>query len=150
MAKLRHFCVVQERCESEVRDKLKNLGANTAEIEEAIEALKNTRFLDENRFVELYALSKLRQKYWGKNKIRQAMLLKHIDHTLVEKGIQSIDDEEYLQILDKLVEKKKQLLATDNPKLDPEASDDYAQKAKLINYLLAKGFEMELIWKAIG
>lgn len=134
--KLEAFCAYQERCVSEVRTKLERLGADESLVREVTKYLQDNRFLDENRFVESYVQGKLRIKKWGRQKIKAGLFQKRVDAKLIQEGIYAfISDEEYLQVIESLIERKKRELSTEkNPQI---------KKQKLMRFLLSRGFQYD-------
>ena len=71
MQKLKHYCAYQERCHSEVRDKLYRLSVWKKDHDEIIAALIEENYLDEERFAMAFAGGKFRMNQWGRIKIKQ-------------------------------------------------------------------------------
>jgi hypothetical protein len=69
LAKARSYCARQERAQQEVRDKLYSWEVRGKEVEGIISQLIREGFLNEARFAEHFAVSKFRQKGWGRRKI---------------------------------------------------------------------------------
>lgn len=134
--KLEAFCAYQERCTQEVRTKLERLGADESLSKEVIKYLKDSRFLDEKRFVEAYVQGKLRIKKWGRQKIKAALFQKRIDAKLIQEGIYAfISDEEYQLVMESLIERKNRELSSEkNPQI---------KKQKLMRFLLSRGFQYD-------
>jgi regulatory protein len=134
--KLEAFCAYQERCTQEVRTKLERLGADESLVLEVIKHLKESRFLDDKRFVEAYVQGKLRIKKWGRQKIKAALFQKRVDAKLIQEGIYSfISDEEYQEVMVSLIERKNRELSTEK---DPQI-----KKQKLMRFLLSRGFQYD-------
>ena len=55
LQKLKHYCAYQERCHSEVKEKLFNLGVWKKEHDEIISTLIEENYLNEERFAVAYA-----------------------------------------------------------------------------------------------
>jgi len=134
--KLEAFCAYQERCTQEVRTKLERLGADESLSIEVIKHLKDHRFLDDKRFVEAYVQGKVRIKKWGRQKIKAALFQKRIDTKLIQEGIYAfISDDEYQQVIESLIERKKRELSSEkNPQI---------KKQKLMRFLLSRGFQYD-------
>ncbi|WP_145861201.1 regulatory protein RecX [Pedobacter suwonensis] len=136
LAKAESFCVYQERSQKEVRYKLVEWGMRGDELEEIITDLIINNFLNEERFAKHYASGKFNIKHWGRIKIKQGLKLKGVPDKILQKAIYSIDEDDYLQTIEKLAVKKVQSLGE---------SDPFKRKNKLMSYLQAKGFETDLI-----
>ncbi|MGN7990059.1 regulatory protein RecX [Pedobacter sp. 22226] len=136
LAKAESFCVYQERSQKEVRYKLVEWGMRGDELEEIITDLIINNFLNEERFAKSYASGKFNIKHWGRVKIKQGLKLKGVPDKILQKAIYSIDDDDYLQTIEKLALKKAESLGENDP---------FKRKNKLMSYLQAKGFETDLI-----
>jgi regulatory protein len=131
------FCAYQERCLSEIKEKLYEWEASQEESEAIINQLIKEKYIDEERFAKTYAGSKFRTKKWGRLKIKFMLKQKNISTTLINKGLQEINAEEYYETLKTLALQKKEALRN---KFD---------KGKLYNYLISKGFESDLVQEVI-
>jgi len=136
LAKAESFCVYQERSQKEVRYKLVEWGMRGDKLEEIITDLIINNFLNEERFAKSYASGKFNIKHWGRVKIKQGLKLKGVPDKILQKAIYSIDEDDYLQTIEKLAVKKAESLAENDP---------FKRKNKLMSYLQAKGFETDLI-----
>ena len=141
-AKLRtaNYCAYQERTQQQVRDKLYSYGLYRDEVEEVLSELITENFINEERFAKAYAGGKFRVKKWGKIKILRGLQQHNISPYCIKKGMQEIDEDEYIETLQVLLEKKNSLLTETN---------DFKRKAKLANYAAGKGYEPSLIWDLI-
>jgi regulatory protein len=136
LLKLRHYCAYQERSHSEVKTKSLELGLRGDEIDEAIAALISDNFLNEERFACAYAGGKFRSQRWGRKKILAGLRQHQVSAYCIKKGMQEIDDEDYMQALQTLAEKKYATLK----------GEQYLKRQyKTTQYLLQKGYEPELI-----
>lgn len=136
LQKVRQFCAYQERSHSEVRQKLKDLGVTGHEGEEIISSLIEDNYLNEERFAIQYAGGKFRLKEWGRRKIYYALKEKRVSDQCIGRALAAIDEDDYLETLGRLAEKKYELLKNEPGPL---------RKKKTTDYLLQKGFEPELI-----
>jgi len=137
---LRSYCAYQERCHSELKAKMERLKIPFYKQDDFIAALISENFLNEERFAKLYAVSKLRQKHWGRRRIAQALFEKRISDYCQNAAFKAIDETEYLEILQQTAEKK----AASTTEADP-----WMRKNKLAEYLIRKGFEPELVWPVV-
>lgn len=136
LAKAENYCAYQERSQQEVRDKLYEWGLYPNQVENIITRLIENNFLNEARFAVAYATGKFRQKGWGKIKIKQGLKLKKVSEPLIKKALNSIDGDDYLQMLNRIIEKKS---ATITEKVA------YKRRYKLQQYAMSRGFEGDLI-----
>lgn len=137
LEKIKQYCAYQERCHSEVRNKLYGFGLNSEEIENLISTLIQENFLNEERFALAFAGGKFRIKKWGKAKIKQALNFKKISPYCIDKAIKSLDDPTYEKNFEKLADIKWLSLKGEQNK--------YSKQTKLRRYLLGKGYESALI-----
>ena len=135
-----NYCAYQERTQQEVRDKLYNLGLFRDEVEEVLTQLITENFVNEERFAKTYARGKFHLKRWGKLKIMFELKRRKISPYCVKKAMLEIPEEEYEKVLDQLIEQK----ARDY------SGNDYTTKNKIARYLINKGYESDLVWKALN
>ena len=136
LVKAEHFCAYQERAQQEVRDKLYDWGLWPDAVENIIIQLIGGNFLNEERFAKSYVQGKFKQKGWGKIKIKQGLKFKKIPDGLLKKALLTIDGDDYLEMLNKILVKKAALLTEKMP---------YKRRYKLQQYALSRGFEADLI-----
>ncbi len=139
--KIQHFCAYRERCEFEVKKKLKELGADDNQSDEIIDELKNDNFLDDNRFTEIFVKSKLKHNKWGKLKIEAALKQLNITNDIIRKHIGQIDEKQYEQTLNDLISKK--IKDYNNCKYD-------TRKNNIARYCIQKGFEPTIVWQFVN
>src|SRR6056297_2179196 len=111
LARIRSWCDRQERSQQDVRDKLYSWGLHHDDVEELIAELIIGNYLNEERFARAYVSGKFRIKRWGRRKILDGLRAKRISDYCVQKGMEEIEEAEYLQTLHGLVDKKAAMLA---------------------------------------
>jgi regulatory protein len=131
------YCQYQDRCQKEVRNKLYENGARKDEVEDLMMELIAAKLLDEERFARSFARGKFRIKNWGRRKIIYELKQNQISDYCIKKGLAEIDEDEYLETLERLTEKKM-------PDIKKE-QNIFARRAKLQRYLSQKGYENELV-----
>ena len=72
LQKAKQYCAYQERCHTEVKAKLYELGMNKKEVDELLSELISDNYLNEERFAIQFAGGKFRIKQWGRIKIKYA------------------------------------------------------------------------------
>ena len=135
-AKLEALCAYQERCSSELENKLIQWRFDREDIDRLLAHLISNNFLSEERFAEAYVSGKVKIKKWGKIKIRQHLKQKRISDYSIKKAFEELDDELYFDNLKTLAERKYAGL---------KEPDSYAKKAKVMRYLASKGYETEFV-----
>ena len=141
LQKLRHYCGYQERCHSEVREKLYSLGVFKKEHDAIIATLIEEDYLNEERFAISFAGGKFRVKQWGRVKIKHELKQKQVSEYSIKKAVQQIKEDEYRAVLKKLADEKYESLKDEQL---------LVRKKKTVDYLLQKGFEMELVRGVVG
>lgn len=139
-AKACRFCAYQERTQAEVRQKLIALELWEDAVEELIAKLISENFINEERFAKAYASGKFRNLQWGKVKIKLGLKQHGLSPYCIKKGLAEIEDEDYQKTLFRLIEKKAPLIKEKNK---------LVKKQKLINYLLGKGYEADIVIDAV-
>ena len=136
LQKLKHYCAYQERCHAEVKEKLYNLGVWKKEHDEIIATLIEENYLNEERYAIAFAGGKFRIKQWGRVKIKYELKQKQVSEYCIKKALKQIEEEEYLKVMDGLAKKKYASLK----------NEQYlVRKKKTMDYLITKGFEMDLV-----
>ena len=135
LEKLENYCAYQERCISEVKTKMYSLKIPTLHSLSILESLIENKFLEEERYVRAFIRSKVSFKKDGLEKIRFGLMKKGIKDEDIKLVFEELDSETYASNLNSLIEKKWISLLLKNEKQEA--------KAKLIRYLLAKGYKYD-------
>lgn len=101
------YCARSEHCESEVREKLKQWGCHANLIDEIISQLKQNNYINSQRYIDAFVHDKLAYQGWGRYKIGMMLRTKNEPEALIQKSLDSIDENEYIRILEKVIKKKK-------------------------------------------
>jgi regulatory protein len=142
LPKAKHYCAYQERCHSEVKDKLYGFGLNKNETDQIISTLIEENYLNEERFALLYAGGHFRTKHWGRVKIKYELKKKMVSDYCIKKALASIDDTEYIKTLRRLTALKLKTLRSEK--------NMFIRKKKLQDHLLMKGYETELVKEMVN
>jgi len=140
LEKAKHYCVYQERCHKEVKEKLYEWGLRKTEVEEIMATLVTTNFLNEERFAKTFAGGKFRQKKWGRIKIVRKLKERHISEYCITSALKEIEESDYLETLQALLIKKAEAL---------EEKNEYVRKSKISKHLIQKGYEPQLVWSEL-
>ena len=141
LQKLRHYCGYQERCHSELKEKLYRLDVSKNEHDSIIATLIEEDYLNEERFAIAFAGGKFRVKQWGRVKIKYELKQKQVSEYSIKKAIQQIKENEYRDVLKRLADEKYAALKNEQ---------HLVRKKKTIDYLLQRGFEMEWVGGVVG
>ena len=141
LQKLKQYCGYQERCHSEVKEKLYELGVRKTEHDALIASLIEDDYLNEERFALAFARGKFRIKQWGRIKIRYELSSKRVSEYCIKKAIKEIDETEYSEVLRKEAEQRYLFLKNEQ---------HLVRKKKTMDYLMQRGFEGDLVHKAIN
>lgn len=134
--KMLSYCAYQERCTSEVAEKLESYALSSHERGKIIQRLQTDGFINDQRFARIFAGSKFRLKKWGKFKIRHELQIRQIEDELISEALNEIDDIDYVETINNLIiNKLKELKEEEKNKI----------REKTIKYLLSKGFELDLV-----
>jgi len=142
LQKAKQYCAYQERCHSEVKEKLYSFGMNKKEVDELLSELISENYLNEERFAIQYAGGKFRIKQWGKVKIKYSLKQKQVSEYCIKKALAAIDERDYHKTLEKLFEQKQKTLKAEK--------NIFTKKRKLQDHLMQKGFETNLIARLIA
>lgn len=139
--KLESFCVYQDRCHKEVEKKLKEYNLIPEAKEKILLHLLEENYLNEERFAKSFARGKFRIKKWGRVRVIRELKFRDISSYNIKTALKEIDENEYIKTLYELVEKKKSLIKETNA---------FKKKKKIIDHLIYKGFESDLIFKIVN
>lgn len=133
---LEHYCAYQERCHKEVETKLWDMHMIEAAKEVIILHLLKENYLNEERFAKSFARGKFLIKHYGRIRITNELKQRNITQALINKALKEINANKYIETLKNLIDKKSESVKENNP---------FKKKKKIVDFLLRKGFEYELI-----
>src|ERR1700688_1600996 len=87
LQKARHYCAYQERCHSEVKEKLYSFGLGKKDVEESLSQLIEENYLNEERYAIQYAGGRFRLKHWGRVKIRYELRQKLVSEYCIGRAL---------------------------------------------------------------
>jgi regulatory protein len=139
--KIENYCVYQDRCHKEVERKMKEYNLIPEAKELILLSLMQDNFLNEERFAKSFARGKFRIKSWGKQRIVRELKFRDISAYNIKTALKEIEEEEYIKTIYRITENRNNLTSETNT---------YKRKKKLIDFLMRKGFENELIFKTVN
>ena len=139
--KIENYCVYQDRCHKEVEKKMAEYNLIPEAKELILLSLMKDDFLNEERFSKSFARGKFRIKSWGKLRIVRELKLRDISAYNIKTALKEIEEEEYLKTIYRITENRNNIIS------EPIA---HKRKKKLVDFLMRKGFENELIFKTVN
>ena len=139
--KLENYCVYQDRCHKEVEQKMYEYQLIPEAKELILLSLMKDNFLNEERFAKSFARGKFRIKSWGKQRIVRELKFRDISAYNIKMALKEINEEEYIASIYRITENRNEVIKEPNP---------FKRKKKLIDFLMRKGFENELIFKVVN
>ena len=140
LEKARRFCNYQERCTSEVIQRLKEWNVTGTDADKILEALRDETLLDDARFAKAFVRGKFRIKNWGAGKIQAGLRTKAIPDDLIKEAMSELPQEDQDDKLLALLEKKNNQLKEPNLQ---------KRKTKLAAFAMQKGYRGDILWKTI-
>lgn len=133
-------CSTAERCRAEISQLLMRWGVESEAQERILKRLVKENYIDEERYSRAFVNDKFHYNKWGRQKIQQLLIAKHISQETYQPALDDIDAEEYAAQLHALLIAKKTML---------KAASDYERNVKLIRFALSRGYELDLIMKEV-
>lgn len=138
--KMEHYCAYQERCHKDISEKLSTMKLIPEAKEKIILHLIEHNFLNEERFAKSFARGKFRIKKWGKQRITRELKFRQISEYCIKIALKEIPENDYLATFHEIAEKKYASLTE---------QDSYKKRKKLIDYLLYRGWENQLVFDKV-
>ena len=137
--KIQSYCLYQDRCIKEVKNKLFSFKVNDDLGQRIINHLMDNDYLNEERFVKLFIQGKLRIKKWGKIKLKYELKIRGINNNIIDAHIKNISEDEYISYFDEFSSAKIKFLKGTLDK----------KKRSFINYFTYRGWENQLIYQKL-
>jgi regulatory protein len=141
LQKLRFYCRYQQRCQSELKEKLFELGINKKDHHELMSELVRENCVSDERFAMAFAYGRFKMKQWGRKKIQKGLNEKRVSNEIAQKALEQINKKEYMTMLNKLAKERYTSL---------KHEQYLVRKKKTMDYLIQKGYEVDLIKDAIS
>jgi len=140
LGKATALCSGSEHCTSQILEKLSLWGVSDQDASNIMDYLVREKYIDNSRFARAYCHDKFCYNHWGRIKIRQMLRHLRLGDEEIEEGMETIDDEAYLEALNDVLRAKDRTL---------REKDIYLRKGKLVRHLLSRGFETDLALDAV-
>lgn len=135
-SKMAQICSRSEQCSADIRKKIMAFEIVDEIVDEIITKLIEEKFIDDERYVKAYIHDKFKINKWGKLKMRHYLLAKGLHEEVVQKGLDSIDEEKYKDLLIKTMKTKGKTIKKKNK---------FEKMGHIIRFTQSRGFEPELI-----
>jgi regulatory protein len=140
LGKATALCSGSEHCTSQIMEKLSLWNVSPQDAYDIMDYLVKEKYIDNKRFARAYCHDKFCYNHWGRIKIRQMLRHLRLGDEEIEEGMETIDEEDYLEALNDVLRAKDRTL---------KDKDKYLRKAKLVRHLLSRGFETGLAISAV-
>ena len=138
LARAAKYCSQSEHCAYDVKQKLFQWGCcDTNEQSKVIDYLTKEKFIEEERYCRAFVHDKMLYQGWGRIKLRMALREKRLTDSAIDMALDTINDEEYMTILSRLIEQKKR------------QTKGECEQQKLLKFALSRGFTYDEISKII-
>lgn len=124
-----NYITFKDRTEKEVTEKLSQKGFGEEEISEAIEFLKEYKYLDDESYASRFINDAVKLKKWGKTRIRMELLRRGISSDIVEKSIDEI-----------LLDSSEVLLEEMKRRFDGADLSNIKERNRIFGYFARRGY----------
>lgn len=121
---------LQDRTESQLRQKLKDSGFPDSVVDIAISYVASFHYIDDERYARTYINYKQQTK--SKQKLRMELLQKGVSENVIQNALSEEYDTNEQDLILELLRKKKYT-----------ESMDYKEKNRIMSYILRRGFQLE-------
>lgn len=135
-SKMAHLCSRSEQCSADIRKKIMAYEIVEEIVDEIIDKLIEEKFIDDERYVKAYVKDKFKFNKWGKIKMRYYLRAKGLSDDIIERGLETIDEEKYKTLLIKTMKDKAKTIKKKNR---------FEKMGQIIRFTQNRGFEPELI-----
>jgi regulatory protein len=135
------LCAGREICSYDINRKLISRGLKDDEASKILNILIQDKFIDDERYALAFVKDKFRNNKWGRIKIGSALKMKRIPEEMIRNAMESINDEEYNNLLKSILAKQKKTI---------KAKNQFDLKGKLLRHCLTKGFESHLVYDLLN
>jgi len=132
LSRAQYLCARQERCEYDIRTKLRQWNVSNDDIEKVIKQLIIDSFISDERYTRMFVRDKIRFNKWGPIKIAQALRGKRIPDAFIQESLKEFGATNDDEILTDLLKKKARTIKAKSP---------FDLRNKLIRFGVSRGFE---------
>ena len=130
------YCSLSEKCEYEVKEKLRTWDVSNTDVAKVIDQLRHDDFINDARYCTYYTRDKFRFNRWGKIKIGMMLRSKQLPEEEITNALAQIDEAEYEEALVVILQTKLKSLTY---------KFEYEKQGKLFRFAQGRGFEHNII-----
>ncbi len=134
--RLTSLCSRSEYSTFDIRKKMVSWQFDESLQEKLLARLVSERYVDDARYARSLVNDKLRLNRWGSQKIRSALIQKHIAKDIIEEVLSEVDPSKYVATLRELLRQKSHTINTPST---------YERKVRLHRFALSRGFTSDII-----
>lgn len=136
-----HLLSLRPRSEKELKDKLRQKGAQAKLVEEVLQELKEKELINDEKFAQSWVQSRMANRPMGKFLLRRELLKKGVKPEIIERVLQeNYQAEDELELAKSLLERKARRYKNLN---------DLKTKKRMADFLLRRGFPYEVVSQAL-
>lgn len=137
--RLRRQCSRREYCSSDILKKAAEaLEGDREGAKEILDVLVSEKYVDDFRYASAYAREKAMISGWGEAKIRYVLSGKGIEHELIARALEEVDDDKAEARLERLLDNRYRAL-----------KDDPQVRMKLLRFALGRGYKYDEVASAM-
>ena len=130
------YCSLSEKCEYEVKEKLRTWDVSNTDVAKVIDQLRHDDFINDARYCTYYTRDKFRFNRCGKIKIGMMLRSKQLPEEEITNALAQIDEAEYEEALVVLLQAKLRTLSY---------KFEYEKQGKLFRFAQSRGFEHNIV-----
>ena len=130
------YCSLSEKCEYEVKEKLRTWDVSNTDVAKVIDQLRHDDFINDARYCTYYTRDKFRFNRWGKIKIGMMLRSKQLPEEEITHALAQIDEAEYEEALVVILQTKLKSLTY---------KFEYEKQGKLFRFAQSRGFEHNIV-----
>jgi regulatory protein len=139
-AKAAALCSRCEYAAADISSRLLKWGLEPLQVTDVLKRLTDEGFLNEQRFAHAFVNDKFKFNGWGRLKIAHQLQAKGIDRAIIDEALTRIDEAEYRETLQRLLQARAQSTCNKEPQ---------QARAALLRFAASRGFEPQEFFPAV-
>ncbi len=136
------LCARAEKSSGDARRLMSRWQVEPKEQEEILELLQRERFIDDERYAELFIREKFNLNGWGKYKIERQLAIKGISREIIEEKMEAFNNRDAIKerLLELLAKRSRTVIYSTKQQL----------REKLIRYAASLGYDFSMVNDAVS